>query len=51
MPTKSKQAGDYKLSIDYKGLVNLIFQINQNLEIIGKKRSMNFFVKNMEKKH
>ena len=51
MPTKSKQAGDYKkLSIDYKGLVNLIFQINQNLEIIGKKRVNEFLCEKYGKK-
>ncbi len=42
MPTRSKQAGDYKLSVDYKGLVELINLINQNLKIIGEKRVNEF---------
>tara|TARA_Y100001970_G_C14253479_1_gene873455 strand:- start:4151 stop:5158 length:1008 start_codon:yes stop_codon:yes gene_type:complete len=50
MPKKSKQAGDYKLSVDYKGLVKLIYQINQNLEIIGKKRVNEFYCEKYGKK-
>ena len=39
MPRKTKLAGDFKLSIDQHALKKLVFNVKQNYQMIGKKRS------------
>lgn len=42
MPKNTKMAGDYKLSVDYKGLEKLVKLVKINFNLIGKKRSKEF---------
>ena len=50
MPRKTKLAGDFKLSIDQHALKKLVFNVKQNYQMIGKKRSGPYKCENYYKK-